>query len=56
MNSEQKIINDVTKDVYKHGFVTNIDTEYIGKGINEEVVRKISTLKGEPEWLLEYRL
>ncbi len=41
---------------YKHGFVTNVESETIPKGLNEEVVRLISAKKGEPEWMLEYRL
>ncbi|MBQ2235213.1 MAG: Fe-S cluster assembly protein SufB, partial [Muribaculaceae bacterium] len=41
---------------YKYGFVTDIDTAVIPKGLNEDVVRRISALKGEPEWLLEFRL
>jgi Fe-S cluster assembly protein SufB len=57
MASEQdNIIEEVTGGEYKYGFVSNIDTETIGKGLNEDVVRLISEKKGEPEWLLEYRL
>lgn len=41
---------------YKYGFETKIDSESFGKGLNEEVIRKISHKKNEPEWLLEYRL
>ena len=50
------IINDVTSGEYKYGFVTNIDTDIIPQGLNEDVVRLISQKKGEPEWLLEFRL
>ncbi|MBR5331737.1 MAG: Fe-S cluster assembly protein SufB [Muribaculaceae bacterium] len=50
------IINDVTSGEYKYGFVSNIDTEIIPQGLNEDVVRLISQKKGEPEWLLEFRL
>ncbi|MGP1515304.1 MAG: Fe-S cluster assembly protein SufB [Bacteroidales bacterium] len=56
MNNENKIISDVTNEQYKYGFVTDIATDDIGKGINEDIVRKISALKKEPQWLLEYRL
>ncbi|MBP3254264.1 MAG: Fe-S cluster assembly protein SufB [Bacteroidales bacterium] len=56
MANGQNIINDVTNGQYKYGFVTDIATDNIGKGINEDIVRKISALKGEPSWLLEYRL
>ena len=50
------LINDVTSGEYKYGFVTNIDTDIIPQGLNEDVVRLISQKKGEPEWLLEFRL
>ncbi len=56
MTENSNIINDVTSSEYKYGFVTDIDTEIIPQGINEEVVRLISQKKGEPEWLLEFRL
>lgn len=51
-----QIINDVTSGDYKYGFVTDIDTHIIPKGLNEEVIRYISNIKGEPEWLLDFRL
>ena len=54
--SNADIINDVTKSDYKYGFVTDIDTHIIPKGLNEEVIRQISALKGEPQWLLDFRL
>ena len=54
--SSDDIINDVTSGDYKYGFVTNIDTEIIPQGLNEDVLRLISQKKGEPEWLLEFRL
>ncbi|MCM1293427.1 MAG: Fe-S cluster assembly protein SufB [Bacteroides sp.] len=50
------IINDVTKGDYKYGFTTDIDTEIIPRGLNEDVIRFISARKGEPDWLLEFRL
>lgn len=55
-NKDNNIINDVTQGEYKYGFTTDIDTEIIPQGINEDVVRLISAKKGEPEWLLEFRL
>ena len=54
--SNADIINDVTKSDYQYGFVTDIDTHIIPKGLNEEVIRQISALKGEPQWLLDFRL
>ena len=41
---------------YRYGFVTDIETETIPKGLNEDVIRLISERKNEPEWMLEYRL
>ena len=45
-----------TKREYKYGFETDIETEFAPKGLNEDTVRFISDKKGEPEWLLEWRL
>jgi Fe-S cluster assembly protein SufB len=56
MQDSNKIIDEVTNTDYKYGFVTDIDTETIHRGLNEEVVRIISAKKNEPEWLLEFRL
>jgi len=53
---QDKIINDVTSGEYKYGFYTDIETERIPKGLNEDVVRLISKKKNEPDWLLEFRL
>lgn len=46
----------ITNKEYKYGFSTDIETETIEKGLNEDVVRLISEKKNEPEWLLEFRL
>lgn len=56
MSENEQIIDEVTSSEYKYGFSTDIDTETLGKGLNEETVRLISAKKEEPEWLLEYRL
>ncbi len=53
---EDKIIGDVTSSDYKYGFTTNIEMDYIPKGLSEDVVRLISQKKNEPEFLLEFRL
>lgn len=50
------IIGDVTSNEYKYGFVSDIEVEEFPKGVNEDIVRKISRRKNEPEWLLEFRL
>ena len=55
-NADEEIIRNATSGEYKYGFVTDIDTHVIPKGLNEDVVRYISKVKGEPEWLLEFRL
>ena len=46
----------LTNREYKYGFVTDIETETIAKGLSEDTVRLISSKKNEPEWLLEFRL
>lgn len=56
MGNDKKLIDSVTNEQYKYGFVTDIETELIEKGLNEQVVCRISELKGEPEWLREFRL
>ena len=50
------ILSEVTSSDYKYGFETKVETEFIGKGLSEDVVRIISQKKEEPEWLLEFRL
>lgn len=49
-------MEELTTSEYKYGFVTDIETEVIPVGLNEDVVRLISKKKNEPEWLLDYRL
>ncbi|MBP3425120.1 MAG: Fe-S cluster assembly protein SufB [Rikenellaceae bacterium] len=57
MDKEQNnIIETLAEGDYKYGFTSDIDTEFIPKGLSEDVVRLISAKKQEPEWLLEYRL
>ena len=53
--SQQEIDQLVDQD-YKYGFVTDIESDTLPPGLNEDVIREISTRKGEPEWLLEWRL
>ena len=55
-NDQDKILNDVTSGEYKFGFVTDIESDSIPAGLNEDVIRLISSKKKEPEWLLEFRL
>ena len=54
--AQDKIIEDITSAEYKYGFTTDVQTDIIGKGLSEEVIRIISAKKGEPAWLLEFRL
>ncbi len=49
-------IADLTKKEYEHGFVTDIESETMPPGLNEDVIKAISAKKKEPEWLLEWRL
>lgn len=55
-NNDQDILEQITGDEYKYGFVSNIEQDIIPKGLSEDVVRFISAKKEEPEWLLEWRL
>ncbi|MDO5036427.1 MAG: Fe-S cluster assembly protein SufB [Porphyromonas sp.] len=50
------ILDNITQSEYKYGFTTDIESDYIPKGLSEETVRLISAKKEEPEWLLEFRL
>ncbi len=50
------VIQNLVNQPYKHGFVTDIESDVVAKGLSEDVIRLISAKKGEPEWLLEFRL
>ena len=54
--SSTTTLEDYTRSDYKYGFTSNIDTELIPKGLNEDIVRLISSKKEEPQWLLDWRL
>ena len=56
MQDSNQILNELTKEDYKYGFVTHIDTDVIHRGLDEETIRIISAKKQEPEWLLAFRL
>jgi Fe-S cluster assembly protein SufB len=56
MEDQDKLLNDITTQEYQYGFVTDIDTDVIPKGLNEDVIRLISFKKKEPEFMLEFRL
>ena len=50
------IINEIVDKEYKHGFVSNIDSEILDKGLNVKTIQEISKKKNEPDWLLDFRL
>ena len=56
MNNQDEILNDLTGSDYKYGFYTDIETDTLPKGLNEDIIRQISLRKGEPDWMLEWRL
>ena len=56
MEDQNKLIHEVTQRDYRFGFVSEIETDTIVKGLNEEVIRIISAKKDEPEFMLEFRL
>lgn len=56
MSDSMQTLEAHTRSDYKYGFTSDIDTETLPKGLNEDIVRAISAKKGEPEFLLEWRL
>ena len=56
MSGETSTIDRMVEQKYKHGFVTDIESDTIPPGLNEDVIRAISLRKNEPQWLLEWRL
>lgn len=56
LSEDEKIIQEVTGQKYKYGFVTPIESDKAPKGLNEDIIRFISAKKEEPEFMLEYRL
>ena len=50
------MLREIAEKKYEYGFTTDVDTDIIEKGLSEDVVRQISEKKGEPAWLLEFRL
>ena len=53
---KNEFVKQVAEKKYEFGFTTDVQTDIIEKGLNEDVVRLISHKKGEPEWLLDFRL
>ncbi|MCW2274694.1 Fe-S cluster assembly protein SufB [Rhodoblastus acidophilus] len=56
MSEEAAALQELTEQKYKYGFVSDIESEFAPKGLNEDVIRFISAKKNEPEWMLDYRL
>ena len=56
MSSESKVIDQFVEQEYKWGFYTDVETDTLPPGLNEDVIRHISAKKEEPEWLLDWRL
>jgi len=56
MEEKNGFVREVAEKKYEYGFTTNVETEVIDKGLSEDVVRLISKKKGEPDWLLDFRL
>ena len=56
MTQEAETLQELADQKYKYGFVSDIESEFAPKGLNEDIVRFISAKKNEPEWMLEWRL
>ena len=56
MSENKEILKEITTKEYEHGFVTDVEQEFIPKGLNEDIIRLISMKKEEPQWLLDFRL
>ena len=56
MNTDTQYLHDVAESDYEHGWVTEIEADTIPKGLNEDIIRLISSKKEEPAWMLEGRL
>ena len=52
----EDILDQITNEEYKYGFSTDIETDVLPKGLNEDIIRLISAKKHEPDWLLQFRL
>ena len=56
MTDQKDILASAAEKEYGEGFVTDIEQEFVPKGLNEDIIRLISSKKGEPQWLLDFRL
>ena len=55
-DQKNRFVREVAEKKYEYGFTTDVQTDIIDKGLNEDVIRLISSKKEEPEWLLDFRL
>ncbi|MEJ7646755.1 MAG: Fe-S cluster assembly protein SufB [Chryseolinea sp.] len=56
MSKDNQVLEELTSKEYEHGWTINIETDSAPKGLNEDIIRFISTKKNEPSWLLDWRL
>jgi len=56
MSSTPDTVNDLISSGYEHGFVTDIESDTVPPGLDEDTIRLISARKNEPDWMLESRL
>ena len=56
VKADHELVRRLAEEKYKYGFTTDVHTDIIDRGLTEDTVRLISRKKGEPEWLLEFRL
>ena len=56
MSEQDQILNEVTTSEYKYGFYTDVESDKVPPGLNEDVIRMISAKKNEPEWMTDWRL
>ncbi len=54
--TQDAALRELTEGKYKYGFVTDVETDQVPKGLSEDIIRLISQKKGEPEWMLDWRL
>jgi len=56
MQKSEGIIDEVVSKEYEHGFTTDVEQDFIPKGLSEDIIRLISSKKAEPQWMLDFRL
>jgi Fe-S cluster assembly protein SufB len=56
MSKDNQVLEELTSREYEHGWSTNLETDSAPKGLNEGIIRFISSKKNEPQWLLDWRL